>query len=89
MPQLHKDEDYTVDEKMHAVPITEAGVAKVERLLGTQNLYDQSNLELTHQLQAALKAKELFRKDEQYVVNVPELLPLVQETGGHDGYGQN
>ena len=87
MPQLRKDEDYTVDEKMHAVPITEAGVAKVERLLGTQNLYDQSNLELTHQLQAALKAKELFRKDEQYVVKDGEII-IVDEFTGRLMYGR-
>jgi len=87
MPQLRKDEDYTVDEKMHAVPITEAGVAKVEKLLGVQNLYDQSNLELTHQLQAALKAKELFRKDEQYVVKDGEIV-IVDEFTGRLMYGR-
>jgi len=87
MPQLRKDEDYTVDEKMHAVPITEVGVAKVEKLLGVQNLYDQSNLELTHQLQAALKAKELFRKDEQYVVKDGEIV-IVDEFTGRLMYGR-
>jgi preprotein translocase subunit SecA len=87
MPQLHKDEDYTVDEKMHAVPITEAGVAKVEKMLGVQNLYEPSNLELTHQLQAALKAKELFRKDEQYVVKDGEII-IVDEFTGRLMYGR-
>ncbi len=87
MPQLHKDEDYTVDEKMHAVPITEKGVATVERLLGVQNLYDPANLELTHQLQAALKAKELFRKDEQYVVKDGEII-IVDEFTGRLMYGR-
>ncbi len=87
MTQLRKDEDYTVDEKMHAVPITEVGVAKVEKLLGVQNLYDQSNLELTHQLQAALKAKELFRKDEQYVVKDGEII-IVDEFTGRLMYGR-
>ncbi|MBC5825866.1 MAG: preprotein translocase subunit SecA [Candidatus Eremiobacteraeota bacterium] len=87
MPQLVKDEDYTVDEKMHAVPITEKGVAKVERLLGTQNLYDPVNLELAHQLQAALKAKELFRLDEQYVVKDGEIV-IVDEFTGRLMYGR-
>ena len=87
MPQLRKEQDYTVDEKMHAVPITEAGVAKVEKILGVQNLYDQSNLELTHQLQAALKAKELFRKDEQYVVKDGEIV-IVDEFTGRLMYGR-
>jgi preprotein translocase subunit SecA len=81
MPQLERDEDYTVDEKMHAVPTTEKGVAKVERLLGEQNLYDPVNLELAHQLQAALKAKELFRKDEQYVVKDGEIIIVDEFTG--------
>jgi preprotein translocase subunit SecA len=87
MPQLKKDEDYTVDEKMHAVPITEAGVAKVEKILGVQNLYDQSNLELTHQLQAALKAKELFRRDEQYLVKDGEII-IIDEFTGRLMYGR-
>src|SRR5579863_10135147 len=87
MTQLVKDEDYTVDEKMHAVPITEKGVAKAERLLGVQNLYDPANLELTHQLQAALKAKELFRKDEQYVVKDGEII-IVDEFTGRLMYGR-
>jgi len=87
MPSLRKDEDYTVDEKMHAVPITEKGVAKVEKILGVQNLYDPSNLELTHQLQAALKAKELFRLDEQYVVKDGEII-IVDEFTGRLMYGR-
>ncbi|HLW37068.1 MAG TPA: preprotein translocase subunit SecA, partial [Candidatus Eremiobacteraceae bacterium] len=87
MPQLRKEDDYTVDEKMHAVPITEQGVAKVEKILGVQNLYDPSNLELTHQLQAALKAKELFRKDEQYVVKDGEII-IVDEFTGRLMYGR-
>ncbi|HZV79905.1 MAG TPA: preprotein translocase subunit SecA [Candidatus Binatus sp.] len=87
MPQLTKDEDYTVDEKMHAVPITEKGVAKVERLLALQNLYDPANLEMAHQLQAALKAKELFRNDEQYVVKDGEII-IVDEFTGRLMYGR-
>jgi preprotein translocase subunit SecA len=87
MPQLERDEDYTVDEKMHAVPITEKGVAKVEKLLGVQNLYDPVQLELAHQLQAALKAKELFRKDEQYVVKDGEII-IVDEFTGRLMYGR-
>ncbi|MDQ2681687.1 MAG: preprotein translocase subunit SecA, partial [Candidatus Eremiobacteraeota bacterium] len=72
IPRLKKDEDFTVDEKAHAVPITEAGVAKVEKMLGVQNLYEQRNLELTHQLNAALKAWNLFHKDQQYIIKETE-----------------
>ncbi|HXM06456.1 MAG TPA: DEAD/DEAH box helicase, partial [Candidatus Acidoferrum sp.] len=67
IPRLKKGEDFTVDEKAHAAPILEAGVAKVEKMLGVSNLYDQRNIELTHQLNAALKAWNLFHKDQQYI----------------------
>jgi preprotein translocase subunit SecA len=85
--RLVKDEDFTVDEKAHAVPITEAGVAKVERMLGVTNLYDQRNLELTHQLNAALKAWNLFHNDQQYIVKDGEVI-IVDEFTGRLMYGR-
>ena len=87
MPRLMKDEDFTVDEKAHAAPITEKGVAKVEKLLGVSNLYDQRNLELTHQLNAALKAWNLFHKDQQYIVKDGEVV-IVDEFTGRLMYGR-
>jgi preprotein translocase subunit SecA len=81
VPRLKKDEDYTVDEKAHAVPITEAGVAKVEKMLGITNLYDQRNIELAHQLNAALKAWNLFHKDQQYIVKDGEVIIVDEFTG--------
>ena len=87
IPRLQKDEDFTVDEKAHAVPITEKGVAKVEKLLGVGNLYDQRNLELTHQLNAALKAWNLFHKDQQYIVKDGEVI-IVDEFTGRLMYGR-
>jgi preprotein translocase subunit SecA len=87
MPRLIKDEDFTVDEKAHAVPITEKGVAKVERMLGIQNLYDQRNLELTHQLNAALKAWNLFHNEQQYIVKDGEVV-IVDEFTGRLMYGR-
>ena len=87
IPRLAKDEDFTVDEKAHAVPITEEGVAKVERMLGIKNLYDQRNLELTHQLNAALKAWNLFHKDQQYIVKDGEVV-IVDEFTGRLMYGR-
>ncbi|MGP6158313.1 MAG: preprotein translocase subunit SecA [Vulcanimicrobiaceae bacterium] len=85
--RLVKDEDFTVDEKAHAAPVTENGVAKVERMLGVQNLYDQRNLELTHQLNAALKAWNLFHKDQQYIVKDGEVI-IVDEFTGRLMYGR-
>ncbi|MBV8374219.1 MAG: preprotein translocase subunit SecA, partial [Candidatus Eremiobacteraeota bacterium] len=87
VPRLKKTEDYTVDEKAHAVPITEAGVAKVEKMLNVSNLYDQRNLELTHQLNAALKAWNLFHKDQQYIVKDGEVI-IVDEFTGRLMYGR-
>ena len=87
IPRLKKDEDFTVDEKAHAVPITEQGVAKVEKMLGITNLYDQRNIELTHQLNAALKAWHLFHKEQQYIVKEGEVI-IVDEFTGRLMYGR-
>ncbi len=87
MPRLVKDDDFTVDEKAHAAPITEKGVAKIEKMLGIQNLYDQRNIELTHQLNAALKAWNLFHKDQQYIIKDDEVI-IVDEFTGRLMYGR-
>ncbi len=87
VPRLAKDEDFTIDQKAHAVPITEQGVAKVEKMLGITNLYDQRNLELTHQLNAALKAWHLFHRDQQYIVKDGEVV-IVDEFTGRLMYGR-
>jgi preprotein translocase subunit SecA len=87
IPRLKKEEDYTVDEKAHAAPITEAGVAKVEKMLGVGNLYDQRNIELAHQLNAALKAWTLFHRDQQYIVKDGEVV-IVDEFTGRLMYGR-
>jgi preprotein translocase subunit SecA len=87
IPRLKKGEDYTVDEKAHAVPIAEPGVAKVEKMLGVSNLYDQRNIELAHQLNAALKAWNLFHRDQQYIVKDGEVI-IVDEFTGRLMYGR-
>jgi len=87
IPRLVKDVDFTIDEKAHAVPVTEAGVAKVEKMLGIQNLYDQRNLELTHQLNAALKAWHIFHNEQQYIVKDGEVV-IVDEFTGRLMYGR-
>jgi preprotein translocase subunit SecA len=87
IPRLKRGEDYTVDEKAHAVPIAEPGVAKVEKMLGIQNLYDQRNIELAHQLNAALKAHNLFHRDQQYIVKDGEVV-IVDEFTGRLMYGR-
>ncbi|HEV3092008.1 MAG TPA: preprotein translocase subunit SecA [Candidatus Cybelea sp.] len=87
LPRLKKDEDFTVDEKAHAVPITEAGVARVEKILGIQNMYEQRNIELTHQLNAALRAWNLFHRDQQYIIKDGEVI-IVDEFTGRLMYGR-
>ena len=73
--------DYEVDEKKRTVGILESGVEKVEDYLGIDNLYDSVNTPLVGYLQNALKAKELFKKDKDYVVMNGEVLIVDEHTG--------
>src|SRR6266852_3214157 len=73
--------DYEVDEKKKTVGILESGVAKVEDWLGIDNLYDHSNTHLVGFLNNAIKAKELFKKDKDYVVTGGEVLIVDDFTG--------
>jgi preprotein translocase subunit SecA len=69
---LKPEEDYIVDEKHHGVSITESGIAKVEKALGVDNLYDNNNMDHVHHLQNALKAKHFFHRDKEYIVRSRE-----------------
>lgn len=73
--------DYEVDEKGKNVTLTEKGVKKVEQMLGLDNLYSPSNIELTHYLMQSLKAKELFVKDKDYLVRENEVIIIDEFTG--------
>src|SRR5919107_3395486 len=68
VPRLKAGEDYEVDEKKRQVAPTEAGVEKVEKALGVENLYDDVNTNLVNHLNQALKAHALFHKDVEYIV---------------------
>jgi len=85
--KLTKDVDYTVDEKAHAVPLTEEGIAKAEKLLGIKNLFGDEHIEILHHLNAALKAKELFKRDVDYIVKDGEII-IVDEFTGRLMYGR-
>ena len=78
---LKRDIDYEVEEDKHIVMPTEAGIERVEAELGLENLYDEVQRNLVHQLQAALKAKELYRRDKQYVVQGGEVKIVDEFTG--------
>ena len=61
-------EDYTVDEKQRAVQLTEEGIQKAERALNIDNLYTEGGMKLAHHLETAVRAKALFNKDKEYVM---------------------
>jgi preprotein translocase subunit SecA len=78
---LRKDDDYEVDLEKHIVVPTEGGIAKVEKQLGVDNLYDTVSVNLVHQLQKALEAKELYQRDKEYLVQNGEVKIVDEFTG--------
>ena len=78
---LVRDVDYEVDESKRVVFPTEVGVEKVEKELGLENLYDSVQQNLVHQLAVALKAKELYRRDKDYIVDAGEVKIVDEFTG--------
>ncbi|MEO8476558.1 MAG: preprotein translocase subunit SecA [Actinomycetota bacterium] len=80
-PRLNRDDDYEVDEGKYQVAITEQGVAKVEEILGIDNLYEHVNTPLVHHLQNSLRAKELYKRDVAYVVQNGEVMIVDEFTG--------
>ena len=81
IPKLIKEIDYTVDEKMRTVTLTEEGVSKSERLLNLGNLFDLANMEVNHHVYQGLRAHVLFEKDVDYVVKDGEVVIVDEFTG--------
>ena len=79
--KLQRDVHYEVDEKKKTVGILEDGVSKVEELLGIENLYEAANTTLIGYLNNSVRAKELFKRDKDYVVMNGELLIVDEHTG--------
>ena len=79
--KMERDVHYEVDEKKRTVGVIEAGVTRVEELLGIENLYESVNTPMIGYLNNALKAKELFKRDKDYVVMNGELLIVDEHTG--------
>jgi preprotein translocase subunit SecA len=79
--RMKVENDYEVDEKKRTVGILETGVAKVEDYLGIDNLYESVNTPLVGYLNNAIRAKELFKKDKDYVVMNGEVLIVDEHTG--------
>ena len=78
---LVRDSDYEVDEEKMTVIPTEAGIEKVEKLLGVTNLYDAVATNYVHQLGQALRAKELFHRDKEYLVDAGDVKIVDEFTG--------
>ena len=73
--------DYLVDEKAHTAALTEEGVSKCERLLGVENLYDPTNIDVLHACQQALRAHTLYKRDVNYVVKDGQVIIVDEFTG--------
>ena len=78
---LRRDADYEVEEDKRVVVPLEAGIEKVEQALGIDNLYDEVQQNLVHQLAVALKAKELYKRDKDYIVSNGEVKIVDEFTG--------
>ncbi|TDT62420.1 preprotein translocase subunit SecA [Fonticella tunisiensis] len=84
---LKKDEDFKVDEKQHAVTLTESGVEKAEKYFNLENYADPENIEIQHHVIQALKAHNLMKRDIDYVVKDGEVI-IVDEFTGRLMYGR-
>jgi preprotein translocase subunit SecA len=85
IPQLKSESHYQIDEKLKTATLTEEGVVECEHLLGVENMYDPSHMDLIHHVYQALKAHTLFKRDVDYVVkdgeSGPEVLIVDEFTG--------
>jgi preprotein translocase subunit SecA len=81
VPKLIKDKDYQVDEKSHTAVLTEEGIAKAEKFLNKENLYDPQNIEIIHHINQALKAHTLFKRDKDYIVKDGKVIIVDEFTG--------
>lgn len=81
VPRLARDVDYTVDEKLRAVSLTESGMVKIEQGLGVENIYAPENYRLTRYMEAAVKAQVLYQRDRDYVVRDGEVVIVDDFTG--------
>jgi preprotein translocase subunit SecA len=87
VPRLQKDVHYEVDEAKRTVAVSEEGVTRVEQLLGVDNLYESVNTPLIHHLQNAIRARELYLRDREYLVADGEV-HIVDEFTGRILYGR-
>ncbi|MBI2459842.1 MAG: preprotein translocase subunit SecA [Parcubacteria group bacterium] len=79
--RLTENEDYNVDEKMRAATLSEAGIAKMEKFLGVENIYTAGGISEVHHIEQALKARVLFKRDRDYVIKDGEVIIVDEFTG--------
>lgn len=79
---LRRDDHYTLDEKQRAVSLTDEGIAKIEKALGVDNVYEAGRIEDVHHIESALKAEAIFQKDKDYVVTPDGEIVIVDEFTG-------
>ncbi|WKZ30867.1 MAG: SEC-C metal-binding domain-containing protein [Candidatus Dojkabacteria bacterium] len=77
--QINRDEHYTIDEKTNSVALNDAGIDRLEKLLKTDNIYENS--QFAYHLENALKAKELYVRDDEYIIRDGEVLIVDEFTG--------
>ena len=78
---LVEGSDFTVDEKLHTISLTDEGINKAEKLLGIENIYTEGGVKYVHHLETAVKAKALYHKDKEYVVKDNEVVIVDAFTG--------
>ncbi len=78
---LKENEDYNIDEKMRAATLTEAGIARMEKWLGVDNIYTSGGIREVHHIEQALKAYTLFKRDRDYVIKEGEIIIVDEFTG--------
>ncbi|MCL4235459.1 MAG: preprotein translocase subunit SecA, partial [Deltaproteobacteria bacterium] len=81
IPGMRKEEHYTIDEKARSVMLTEAGVERVQKTLGIENLYDPEHIETLHHVNQALRAHTLYQIDRDYIVKEGEVVIVDEFTG--------
>jgi len=79
--KLSEGEHYTIDEKLKAIQITDAGITKAEELLGVENIYTEKGIKYVHHLDTAVRARALFVCDREYVVRNDEVVIVDEFTG--------
>ncbi len=79
--QLKKETDYTVKEKENSVILSEGGIEKAQKLVGVETFYTGKNMEWPHHIEQALRAKELYRRDKDYIVKDNEVIIVDEFTG--------